>query len=78
MVGPFNDERLSYEWTHADPAVDDLCTQVRREVNAGERRGMPRSGIFADVWELAFGEEIDREPLPARVTIPYLEEPWYC
>jgi hypothetical protein len=58
--------------------VDELCAEVRREVNAGERRGMPRREIFADVWELAFGELIDREALPARATIPYLEEPWYC
>lgn len=78
LLGPFNEERLSYEWTHADPAVEVLCNEVRREVNAGERRGMPRREIFADVWELASGEAIERETLPSRATIPYLEEPWYC
>jgi radical SAM superfamily enzyme YgiQ (UPF0313 family) len=78
MVGPFDEERLSHEWANADPAVDELCAEVRREVNVGERRSMARREIFADVWELVFGESIDREALPARASIPYLEEPWYC
>ena len=78
MAGPFNEERLAYEWTNANPALEELCGEVRREVNAGERRRMPRREIFAGVWELSFGEAMDREPLPARATIPYLEEPWYC
>lgn len=78
IVGPFDEERLSYPWTNADPAVEELCREARRAVNAGERRRLPRGEVFAKVWELAFGDALERESLPARATIPYLEEPWYC
>lgn len=85
LVGPFDEAGLVYPWRHADPGVDQLQADVQALVEEGAHRGNRRREIFSDVWLLA--EKASRgsvRPLPpaarapARVTIPYLTEPWYC
>jgi radical SAM superfamily enzyme YgiQ (UPF0313 family) len=85
IVGPFDETALIYPWRHSDPRVDRLQGDIQALVGAATARGASRREIFAQVWLLA--EQVPGglgRPLPlsvqtpARVTIPYLTEPWYC
>jgi radical SAM superfamily enzyme YgiQ (UPF0313 family) len=92
VVGDFDGERLAYPWRHSDPRVDELQQQVETVVALVAKHDVARAQVFASVCglvqELAprrecpqfgdpqFGEK--SAPLAARVTIPYLTEPWYC
>ena len=88
-IGPFQQEALSYPWANSDRKVDrlqcDLEAMVQREAKASASRTM----IFGEAWKLlqrAMNEDGDEAlvPLPlvpagpARVTIPFMTEPWYC
>jgi len=84
-VGPFDAEALVHPWTHPDSRVDELQRAVQAVVEKGAAAGIGRREIFADVRDLAAsaGERFDLPPLEeawrrARVTVPYLTEPWYC
>jgi radical SAM superfamily enzyme YgiQ (UPF0313 family) len=77
IIGPFDRTALSYQWRHSDPEVDRLCSQVQSLILREERRKAARTEIFQGIWELAHGSRPDFH-LPARATIPYLNEPWYC
>jgi len=84
-MGDFDEAALSYRWTHPDPRVDqlqrDLESAIARAVTAKE----DRRSIFRRVWE-RLHEAVavqaphvpDVSPGRARVTIPYMTEPWYC
>ena len=72
-VQGFDPRTLTYPWRHDDPAVDALQAAIMREV--GVRLGRPRVEVFGKVRELAGIGGFD---VPARATIPYLNEPWYC
>ena len=74
---PFDAQLLSHRWLNPDPAVDQLAYDLQAIVKREEQRRSPRSTIFAKVWEAAHGAPPDFK-LPARATIPYLTEPWYC
>ena len=75
-VQPFDAVSLTFPWQHDDPMVDDLQAAIMRTV--GVKRGRPRGEIFAEVCRLA-GLPPRRAPdIPARATIPFLDEPWYC
>jgi hypothetical protein len=74
---PFDAQLLSHRWTNADPAVDRLAFDLQTIVKREERSRLRRSEIFARVWDAAHGAPPDFR-LPARATIPYLTEPWYC
>jgi radical SAM superfamily enzyme YgiQ (UPF0313 family) len=86
-VDSFAPERLAWQWTHEDPRVDELQARVQDLVAAeGERR--TRREIFARVWDLASSLDDEGwgpapippsdEGAPARCTVPFLNEPWYC
>jgi radical SAM superfamily enzyme YgiQ (UPF0313 family) len=76
----YDPRTLTYIWRHADPRVDAL--QTRLEELAGARLNAPRAEFFAHVWQVAHetaGIAIGAPAaLPARATVPYLNEPWYC
>ena len=81
LVGPWEAAALAFPWTHPDPAADALQRDVMRLV--GRRLAAPRQEVFRAVCERTesvLGRPIgmSREPRPARVTVPYLTEPWYC
>jgi len=84
-VGPFDDEALLHPWAHLDSRVDELQRAVQRAVEEGATAGTGRREIFARVRDLAAStaERSDLPPLEqswrsARVSVPYLTEPWYC
>jgi radical SAM superfamily enzyme YgiQ (UPF0313 family) len=76
-IGPFDPEALSYRWTHPDPSMDRLCSDLLRLIRAGDRRGASRAEIFAEIEQRASGAPPDFH-LVNRASIPYLTEPWYC
>ncbi len=76
-AGPFDPAAMSYRWSHPDPEMDLLCADLQRVIQAADRRSATRPEIFRLIWQRAFGEFPDFL-LPARATVPYLTEPWYC
>ena len=85
QIGGFDEGALSYPWMHRDARVEQLFQDVRETVGRTEALGQTRSDIFFQVWELAEraagkkgGTTFRMEPLPARATIPYINEPWFC
>lgn len=84
-VEGFEEKELSYRWSHADPRVEQLFREVRGIVGSAQTAGRKRREIFARVWEAAqrvAGEPPEAAPfaeaLPARASIPYINEPWFC
>ncbi len=77
-VERFDPPALLYRWNHPDPSMDWLAATALETVKAGQREQISRREIFERLWKLAHGEAIAGPPRPARATIPYLEEPWYC
>jgi len=85
IVGSFDETALVYPWRHSDPRVDQLQGDIQALVRVATARGASRREIFAQVWLLAeqapggLGRPLPLSvQTPARVTIPYLTEPWYC
>jgi radical SAM superfamily enzyme YgiQ (UPF0313 family) len=79
LIGPFDETRLVYPWKHPDPSLDELAARLLALVADEQRRGRSRAETFARIWEMAYGAPQPVDPdRPARATIPYLEEPWYC
>jgi hypothetical protein len=76
-AGPFDPVAMSYRWVHPDEEMDRLCADLQRVIQAADRRGQGRREVFGLIWQRAFGELPDFM-LPARATVPYLTEPWYC
>jgi radical SAM superfamily enzyme YgiQ (UPF0313 family) len=74
---PFDQHGLVYPWKHADPAMDELCADIRKIVRDGEKRQASRDEVFGEIWQRACGAPPDFH-LVARSAIPYLTEPWYC
>ena len=86
LVGSFDSAALTFPWKHREARVDELQRRISDAVQAlGENAD--RRAAFAHARDLLrrarAGEEIaaplpEVPPAPARVTIPYLTEPWYC
>jgi radical SAM superfamily enzyme YgiQ (UPF0313 family) len=77
MAGLFNPVALAHTWQHRDPSLDQLCLDIQKLIQQEERLKAARPEIFRGIWELAHNKPPDFH-LPARATIPYLNEPWYC
>jgi hypothetical protein len=62
--------------------MDRLCADLQKLIQKADRRGAGRSEIFELIWQAAFPDETPAHlpdfMLPARATVPYLTEPWYC
>jgi len=78
MVGEYEERALCYPWRNADPDMDALCLAIQNKIRRAERAGRPRAEIFREIWDLAQAGKYPDIPMAARVTIPYLTEPWYC
>jgi radical SAM superfamily enzyme YgiQ (UPF0313 family) len=81
IAGRFDPLSLTHPWRHADPRVDALQDLLSRVV--GIRTEAPRREIFDRVWTAAhtFASSAApprTQPIVARATVPYLNEPWYC
>ncbi len=84
VVGKFDQENLSYEWTNPDPRVQELFHNVGGIIHSGQQAGRSRHEIFQQIWNCTSSYLNHDEPPPKpqndrqRSTIPYLNEPWYC
>ncbi len=85
LIGPFDEAALTYRWQHPDPRVDQLQREIAAMVEAGAQKEWDRRTMFCEAWKLA--RRALQQPLPAlpavmpgpaRATIPYLTEPWFC
>jgi len=82
LVAPFDPATLAYPWVSPYPGVDEM--QVRILDLVGRRPGVARHEVFEEVWRLAHeplgraASTVGPGPARARVTVPYLDEPWYC
>ena len=81
LVGPYSPSSLVHPWRHRDPAVDELQRRIERLV--GGEITAHRDAMFDRIWDDAhaaagISASRRRAPLPARATVPYLNEPWYC
>ena len=84
-IGEFDEEALSYRWAHRDARVDRLQRRLEADIARLATAKQSRRTIFDFVWEM-LGEAMESNlgrlpavpPGRARVTIPYLTEPWYC
>src|SRR3954467_14151206 len=66
-LGPYDPERLSWTWTSADPAVDELQARLAAVAEAG---ALTYESICAELGlEMEIGEVEER---------PRLTEPWFC
>ena len=73
-IQDFDPVTLTYPWRHDDPRVDTLQTNIMRAV--GVKLTQSRRELFDIVRGLT---GLGAAPAaPARATIPYLNEPWYC
>jgi hypothetical protein len=75
-VQPFDRVTLTYPWRHDDAEMDALQHQIMREVGVTMTRS--RREVFEMVGRLAGFRPSQPSDRPARATIPYLDEPWYC
>ena len=81
LAGPLDAASLVHAWRHPDARMDDLQRRVQQLV--GRQPGAARADLFAQAYELAseaagHGRTRPVPPRAARVTVPYLTEPWYC
>ncbi|HTM47397.1 MAG TPA: CUAEP/CCAEP-tail radical SAM protein [Bryobacteraceae bacterium] len=78
IAGRFDPSALAHPWRHEDPSIDGLCVEIQRLIQR-EEGAASRGEMFGKIRELATGEASPPDfHLPARATIPYLNEPWYC
>jgi len=80
VTGAFDPGTLTYRWTHREPEIDRLHQEVVAEI--GSRLTARRRELFDAIARRAHERAGLVRPqvpaLPARATIPYLNEPWYC
>jgi hypothetical protein len=80
-VGALDDRALVHPWAHDDPRVDALQIELERRLGGDDAVGPSEAWQFA--WaavhdSIGVPAPVPARPLPARATIPYLTEPWYC
>lgn len=83
LVGSFDPVNLIYPWRHPDERVDRLQKRIEELVATGSAQGLSRRALFYRIRQLAgasggLGVGSQRSEQPARCTVPYLTEPWYC
>ena len=85
QIEEFDPQRLIYPWHHIDPRVDDLQRALHEKVRGALKGGEDRRRIFRmvertadDALRRAGTDRSRSEDLPARASVPFLTEPWYC
>ncbi len=84
IAGPFDSSALVYPWKNPNPALDRLAEELQDVVAVGEKKKQSRAVTFEQIWRTAnraAGREVEESAMPirpARATVPYLNEPWYC
>jgi radical SAM superfamily enzyme YgiQ (UPF0313 family) len=85
-LGSYASERLSYEWTAADPRTEVLQQRIARTVEQAAATDQPIAQTYARVRDLvreAAGVEPSHSPMDAAVAAtaqerPRLTEAWFC
>lgn len=77
----FDPVSLTHPWTHEDPRVDALQSELASLV--GLRHTDRRREVFDRIWDVShaaagLAAPPRTQPVLARATVPYLDEPWYC
>ena len=86
LIGEFNQEKLSYEWRHADPRVEELFRNVLRVASRVPASRSGRAEAFEQAWKLALQASGEpswtlHQPLetcPRHRALPYITESWFC
>jgi radical SAM superfamily enzyme YgiQ (UPF0313 family) len=78
IIDPFDPRALAYPWCSPDAFLDKLPAAIQETIKRAEKRRATRTEIFREIWDLAQAGAFPETLLPARATIPYLTEPWYC
>jgi Radical SAM superfamily len=85
LVDGFEQEGLSYTWSHPDGRVDAMFEEVRDVVESGVTDGIERREIFDDVWRVAREADEERDEIKRRPDfgrrrepVPHMTEPWFC
>jgi len=89
VISAFDEEALCYPWVHPDSRLDRLQADVMAVIADSQKRSQTREQTFIRIWETAqavYAENAKGQPqrlrdfsdAPARVTIPYMTEPWFC
>jgi radical SAM superfamily enzyme YgiQ (UPF0313 family) len=75
-LGEWDDERLTYRWRAADPAVDELQVEIAAIVEASTEAGEDAATTYARVRTAAGAPRVDL----SEVTLdrPRLSESWFC
>ena len=77
-----NPGSLGYEWTHKDPAVDELQQAIRVYVEKAETAGQDRLAIFNGVRDITYhATGMTTEPVTSEMLgdpVPSHSEAWYC
>jgi len=80
FTGPFDPTTLTHRWSHPDPAVDQLQSDVSALV--GRRLTTHRREQFQAIAALAFRRAGRPQPAVAQASlsraVPQMDEPWYC
>ncbi|SDP76525.1 Radical SAM superfamily enzyme YgiQ, UPF0313 family [Actinopolyspora xinjiangensis] len=84
VIGEFDEEALCYPWTHPDPRMDQLHTDVSDYVERVQNSEVSRAEIFRNVLTLA--HRAAGLPAPSAAEFPtdepdlapHVDEPWYC
>jgi len=77
FLGPWDPERSTYSWTHADPAVDELQQHIAALIDSDVSNGGGDAvELYARVRDAAGAPAVDL----SRVTTgrPRLTESWFC
>jgi radical SAM superfamily enzyme YgiQ (UPF0313 family) len=75
-LGGWDDERLTFTWTPAQPDMDDLQRQLALLVEQSVGRGDPISTTYACVRSAIGVEAVDVSSAP--IDRPRLTESWFC
>ncbi len=78
VIDGYDQPALLWRWRHEDAAMDELTRDAMKIAAEGQKRKASRSEIFGELQERAGCRRIEDPDRPARTTIPYMEEPWYC
>jgi hypothetical protein len=75
-LGPWDDDRLTYTWQSADPAVDALQQEIAAIVEAGADADEPATATYARLRAAAGAPPV--EITQTRLDRPHLSESWFC
>jgi len=79
--GPLDEAAFTYRWTHPDPGMDRLHTEVSQLVERDAAAEVDSATTFYRIWELANGSQPvvpACELSPDRERTPRLTKSWFC